>query len=116
MISNSSRGAAENESALAFAVNEDSQDRKKIRPPLNLVDDDDACQRSERRQRLREARQASRILEIEIPDGARGDESPGQRRLAALSRANQGHDAAPLQRTTDLGEQGGAIDHSPIVS
>lgn len=65
---------------VAVAIRQDPQHREEFRPALDLVDDDRTVQRPERRRGIREAREVSRILQVE----GRG----GPCRRGAISRAS----------------------------
>ena len=78
---------------------------------LNFVNHYGTAQRTERNQRLFEARQAQGIFEIEVVCRALRNELPRQSGLATLARADERHHAAALQRSLDMREQPLSLDH-----
>ena len=90
------RGAAEDEEARGVPgpVGQHAEQREEIRPPLDLVDDDEAPQGLEREAGVREPCDVRGILEVEErgrPSTALHDVA-GQGGLADLARAQDPHD------------------------
>ena len=52
-----------------------------------------------------------RVFEVEVIDGIRGNELPGQRRLATLTRSQERHHPAAAQGGPHQAYIGLAIDH-----
>ena len=69
----------------------------------------------QRRHRLGQARQARRVLQVEVIEGIRGHDLPGERGLAALPRADESDHAAALERTADLREGLRAFNHAGSI-
>src|SRR3989304_9860721 len=92
-------------------VGQDPQDREQVRATLNLVDDHRPAKGRKRSHRLRQAGQATRVLEIEVSLRRGLDDLPGQGRLARLARPDQGHDGGAAEGGPDLGQATRAIDH-----
>ena len=75
-------------------VRQHAQDGEELRPPLDLVDHHDAPQRPSAVIGSVEAREAGRVLQVEVSRRI-GRTSHGPCRLAALARADEDDDGAP---------------------
>ena len=85
----------------ALAVGEDAQHREQLRPPLDLVEDHQPPQPTERGHGFVEPGQAQRVLEVEIVRRIGRNELSRERRLAALSRSDERDHRATPQRLPD---------------
>ena len=103
---------------VAGAVREDPQARKQIGATLDLVDDDEATQRRQGEQRIREARHVRGRLEIE--DVRRSfpaaRDLAGQGRLADLTRPEEGDDGNARQEALDGSAVPVTGDHAATIS
>src|SRR4029079_652220 len=90
------RSAAENQEGRwpARTIGENTQDREKLRPALDLIEDHQPSERFESEHRLRQPGERAGILEIEEGRATTDlvGEHPGQRALADLPGAEQRND------------------------
>ena len=107
------RGAAQNQepSRERLAIRQDAQQRKQFRAALDFIDDHESFERAQRGVGFGQPGHALRVFEVEVIDGIRRNELPGQRRLAALTRPQQRHHAAPPQGSAHQADIGLPIDH-----
>jgi hypothetical protein len=66
------------------AIRPEPQQRKELRPALNLIDDNESFERTQRRLGLRQTGQAPRVFQIKVIERIDGDELSGQGCLATL--------------------------------
>ena len=106
-------GAAQDQEPRArfVTIHQYPQDREQLGPALHLVDDDRAGKVPQRGVRLIEAREAYRILQVEVAGRPGGNELPGERGLAALARPDDGDDRAAPEPVPDF-TKGDARDHA----
>src|SRR5438309_332652 len=78
---------------------------------LYLVDHDQLAQRTKRRFRFTQPRQASRIFQVEIIQRIGRNKLTCQRSLTALSRTDERHHATAAKSSLDQGEVGRALNH-----
>jgi hypothetical protein len=76
-----------------------------------VILDHESLERSQRGIGLGQPGHASRVFEIEVIDGIRGNELPGQRRFATLTRPQQRHHAAPPESVAHQADISLTIDH-----
>ncbi len=100
MVQKRRKVAAENQVALpGLVIDEISQQRKKVRCPLDFIDHDQPGQTFERQLRLIEQGQIAGILQIEE---MRGVEGACQGRFSALPRPDNRHHRKRFHQTLQL--------------
>ena len=83
--------------------------------PLDLVDDDEAAERSQRELGLRQLPSCDRGLEVEeVHSAAAARDLPGEGRLAALPRPEQGADGVGGQGLANAGQGSGSGDQGSL--
>ena len=114
------RGAAKHQEARSAtaAIGQHAQRWKEVRLALNLVQDDQAAQRRQRQQRIRQHCAVRRGLQIEEVGGARtaARNLPCQRRLAHLPSAYQAHDRIVADQPIDDAAVFVTLDHAEHVT
>ena len=89
------RGAAQDEKASrpARAVGQHAEHREEVRPALELVDDGEASERTQREHRVAQAGEVGWIFEIEVGCRPlqRSCQRPRERGLADLARPQEPH-------------------------
>jgi len=100
----------------AGSVHQDPQDGEELRASLNLVQHDEALQGLECRHRFVQTPQAGWIFQVEVVDGRRGHEFPGQRCLAGLPGARHHDDAASPKCCAKPRQEIGPFDHDRTIA
>jgi hypothetical protein len=78
-------------------VDEHAEDRKELRHPLYLIDNDEAAERFKREEGIPQRCLVGRVLEVEETGRSSGSDLAGEGRLAALPRPKKRDRRGPLQ-------------------
>lgn len=108
------RRTPENEEACrrGWAIHQDPQDWKEIRPTLDLVDDDQPFKIPEGGHGLAQPRETRRILQVKVVGRVKIEQLARERGLAALSWTREHDNRCPSERGAYRVKYGGASYHA----
>ena len=107
------RCAAEDQETRAVCgpIDENAQDVEELGHDLDLIEDDQAVERSQRKLGVLQTPKIGLRLEVEVGGPPALGERTRKGRLAGLSRTEKRGDWRPPRRLTELDEVGRAPDH-----
>jgi hypothetical protein len=88
---------------------------EQIRPVLNLINDDDSTKMAQRRYRLGQSCQASRILKVKVVEGSRVYDLGGECRFSALPGSEKRHNSAAPKRLPDISNCLRSVEQAGII-